>query len=151
MGVRRNTYGLTWFDQKRGLTYSPCLGFMWFDQKPHADECWSGENTVEVSPQLSTPNLTPQSNIPRKQIPVRSGVPQPGPGYPGARTRPGWARPGRGSRARLVCYIRRGVDGKRRAGTQEGRCWATRKREFKLPWRKASPPNHRDDEVDSVQ
>ena len=34
---------------------------------------------------------------------------------------------------------------------QEGRCKATWKREFKLPWRKAGPPNHHDDKVDSDQ
>ena len=34
---------------------------------------------------------------------------------------------------------------------QEGRCEATCKREFKLPWREAGPPNHYDDEVDSNQ
>ena len=34
---------------------------------------------------------------------------------------------------------------------QEGRCKATWKREFKLPWREAGPPNHHDDEVDSDQ
>ena len=28
---------------------------------------------------------------------------------------------------------------------------ATWKREFKLPWREAGPPNHHDDEVDSDQ
>ena len=28
---------------------------------------------------------------------------------------------------------------------QEGRCKATWKREFKLPWREAGPPNHHDD------
>jgi len=33
----------------------------------------------------------------------------------------------------------------------EGRCKATWKREFKLPWRKAGPPNHHDDKVDSDQ
>jgi len=31
---------------------------------------------------------------------------------------------------------------------QEGRCKATWKREFKLPWREAGPPNHHDDKVD---
>jgi hypothetical protein len=34
---------------------------------------------------------------------------------------------------------------------QERRCTAARKREFKLPRRKAGPPNHEDDEVDSDQ
>ena len=35
---------------------------------------------------------------------------------------------------------------------QEGRCKATWKREFKLPWREAGPANHHDDdEVDSDQ
>ena len=34
---------------------------------------------------------------------------------------------------------------------QEGRCKATWKREFKLPWRAAGPPNHPDDKVDSDQ
>ena len=29
----------------------------------------------------------------------------------------------------------------------EGRCKATWKREFKLPWREAGPPNHHDDKV----
>ena len=33
----------------------------------------------------------------------------------------------------------------------EGRYKATWKREFKLPWREAGPPNHLDDEVDSNQ
>jgi len=32
---------------------------------------------------------------------------------------------------------------------EEGRCKATWKREFKLPWREAGPPNHHKDEVDS--
>ena len=30
----------------------------------------------------------------------------------------------------------------------EGRCKATWKREYKLPWREAGPPNHHDDRVD---
>ena len=30
----------------------------------------------------------------------------------------------------------------------EGRCKATWKKEFKLPWREAGPPNIHDDEVD---
>ena len=34
---------------------------------------------------------------------------------------------------------------------QEGRCNATWKRGFKLPWRDAGPPNHHDDKVDSDQ
>jgi len=34
---------------------------------------------------------------------------------------------------------------------QEGRCKSTWKREFKLPWREAGPPNHHDDTVDSEQ
>ena len=34
---------------------------------------------------------------------------------------------------------------------QEGRCKATWKREIKLPWREAGPPNHHDDKVDSDQ
>jgi len=34
---------------------------------------------------------------------------------------------------------------------QEGRCKATCKREFKLPWREAGPPHHHDDKVDSDQ
>ena len=34
---------------------------------------------------------------------------------------------------------------------QEGRYKATWKREFKLPWREAGPPNHLDDKVDSDQ
>jgi len=34
---------------------------------------------------------------------------------------------------------------------EEGRCKATWKREFKLPWREAGPPNHLDDKVDSDQ
>ena len=34
---------------------------------------------------------------------------------------------------------------------EEGRCQATWKREFKLPWREAGPPNHLDDKVDSDQ
>ena len=34
---------------------------------------------------------------------------------------------------------------------QRGRCKATWKREFKLSWREAGPPNHHDDKVDSVQ
>ena len=33
----------------------------------------------------------------------------------------------------------------------EGRYKATWKREFKLPWREAGPPNHHDDEVDPDQ
>ena len=33
----------------------------------------------------------------------------------------------------------------------EGRCKATWKREFKLPWREAGPPNHLNDHVDSDQ
>jgi len=33
----------------------------------------------------------------------------------------------------------------------EGRCKATWKREFELPWREAGPPNHRDDKVGSDQ
>ena len=32
-----------------------------------------------------------------------------------------------------------------------GRCKATWKREFKLPWREAGPPNHHDDKMDSDQ
>ena len=31
--------------------------------------------------------------------------------------------------------------------TAEGRCKATWKREIKLPWREAGPPNHLDDAV----
>ena len=31
----------------------------------------------------------------------------------------------------------------------EGRCKATWKREFRLPWREAGPLNHHDDQVDS--
>ena len=34
---------------------------------------------------------------------------------------------------------------------KEGRCEATWKREFQLPWREAGPPNHLDDETDSDQ
>ena len=34
---------------------------------------------------------------------------------------------------------------------QAGRCKATWKREFKLPWREAGPPNHHDDKKDSGQ
>jgi len=34
---------------------------------------------------------------------------------------------------------------------QEGRCQATWKRDFKLPWRKVGPPNDHDDKVDSDQ
>ena len=34
---------------------------------------------------------------------------------------------------------------------QGGRCTAPCKREFKLPWREAGPPNHHDDKVDSDQ
>ena len=34
---------------------------------------------------------------------------------------------------------------------QEGRCKATWKREFKLPWRDAGPPNRHDGTVDSDQ
>ena len=37
------------------------------------------------------------------------------------------------------------------APSEEGRCKATWKREFKLPWHEAGPPNHHDDEVDSDQ
>jgi len=29
----------------------------------------------------------------------------------------------------------------------EGRCKATSKREFKIPWREAGPPNHLNDKV----
>ena len=36
-------------------------------------------------------------------------------------------------------------------GEQEGRCKATWKREFKLPWREAGSHNHLDDIVDSDQ
>ena len=36
-------------------------------------------------------------------------------------------------------------------GVSEGRCKATWKREFKLPWREAGPPNHHEDKVDSDQ
>ena len=36
-------------------------------------------------------------------------------------------------------------------GRKEGRRKATWKREFKLPWREAGPPNRYDDEVDSDQ
>ena len=32
---------------------------------------------------------------------------------------------------------------------EEGRCKATCKRGFKLPWREAGPPNHHDDKVDA--
>ena len=32
---------------------------------------------------------------------------------------------------------------------KEGKCKATWKREFKLQWREAGPPNHLDDEVES--
>ena len=34
---------------------------------------------------------------------------------------------------------------------QEGRCKATSKRGFNLPWREAGPPDHHDDKVDSDQ
>ena len=34
---------------------------------------------------------------------------------------------------------------------EEGRCKATWKSEFKLPWRVTGPPNHHDDKVDSDQ
>jgi len=37
------------------------------------------------------------------------------------------------------------------SGYHERRCKATWIREFKLPWREAGPPNHRDDKVDSDQ
>ena len=33
--------------------------------------------------------------------------------------------------------------------SKEGRYKATWKREFKLPWRQAGPPNHLDNKVDS--
>ena len=36
------------------------------------------------------------------------------------------------------------------SGAGRGRYTATWKREFKLPWREAGPPNHHDDKVDSV-
>ena len=36
-------------------------------------------------------------------------------------------------------------------GGKEGRSKATWKRESKLPWREAGPPNHLDDKVDSDQ
>ena len=39
----------------------------------------------------------------------------------------------------------------RRGASGVGRCTATWKREFRLPWRKAGPPNHHDDKVDSDQ
>jgi len=44
-----------------------------------------------------------------------------------------------------------GATGQLADGVQEGRCKATWKREFKLPWRVAGPPNHHDDKVDSDQ
>ena len=34
---------------------------------------------------------------------------------------------------------------------QEGKCKASWKRQFKLPWREAGPPDHYDDKVDSDQ
>ena len=34
---------------------------------------------------------------------------------------------------------------------REGRCKASWKSEFQLPWREASPPNDHDDEMDSDQ
>jgi hypothetical protein len=37
--------------------------------------------------------------------------------------------------------------GTRKASCYEGRCKATLKREFKLPWREAGPPNHLGDQV----
>jgi len=47
---------------------------------------------------------------------------------------------------------RAGKIGERRElRVQEGRCKATWKREFKLPWREAGPPNHHNDKVDSDQ
>ena len=36
-----------------------------------------------------------------------------------------------------------------RASTYEGQCKATKRRELKLPWREASPPDYHDDNVDS--
>ena len=44
-----------------------------------------------------------------------------------------------------------GVPGLARLRSEEGRCKATWKREFKLLWREAGPPNHRDGKVDSDQ
>jgi len=38
-------------------------------------------------------------------------------------------------------------DGLKKACLSAGRCKATWKREFKLPWREAGPPNHHDDKV----
>ena len=36
-------------------------------------------------------------------------------------------------------------------GSRKAEFKATWKREFKLPWREAAPPNHHDDKVDSDQ
>ena len=38
-----------------------------------------------------------------------------------------------------------------RSPVKEGKYKATWKREFKVPWREAGPPNHLDDKVDSNQ
>ena len=37
------------------------------------------------------------------------------------------------------------------SSSQQAVCMATWKREFKLPWREAGPPNHHDDKVVSGQ
>jgi hypothetical protein len=36
-------------------------------------------------------------------------------------------------------------------GQMKGRCKTTRKRDFKLPWREAGPPNHLDGAMNSDQ
>ena len=52
-----------------------------------------------------------------------------------------------GNAGRACCW----VSGSGLRIDQEGRCKATLKREFKLPWREAGPPDHLDDKVDSDQ
>ena len=55
------------------------------------------------------------------------------------------------ARARALQRARPGVLARRVAQDLQGRCKATWKREFKLPWREAGPPNHLNDKVDSGQ
>ena len=55
------------------------------------------------------------------------------------------------SEARRGEPTERNALGARLHGCEEGRCKATWRRESKLPWRKAGPPKHLDDIVDSDQ
>jgi len=57
----------------------------------------------------------------------------------------GWGAPG------LVDFLQEHCDQLPHLRTWKGRCKATWKREFKLPWREAGPPNHHDDKEDSDQ